>query len=332
METNRINWIDWAKTVAITMVVFGHIPEARGSFLVSFICSFHMPFFFFLSGFLFKVRKNYKEEFHKIKRSLIIPYFIYNLIFYPYWLLKYYISHNGICSFYEIIIKPTVGTFCLQIETPYTSPLNGVTWFLAVLLIIKITLIVFHRKMKVTILIGLIIIIANILNNYFHFARSLTVVGFLENTPFYILGYLTKKYEINIKKSINNLTVGIFFICISIIIYLNRQYIPENMCNILITYYVLCIFAIYGMSHLCKSLNNFSSKIVRNISIGTLMIMGVHWMFIGTTNKILEYVYNLEDGILYSWYESLILAIIIEICIYPFIIYAINNNKILLGK
>ena len=84
MEYKRINWIDWAKATAITMVVFGHIPEARGSFLITYVCSFHMPFFFFLSGYLFKVRNNHREEFNKLKTSLIIPYFIYNIIFYPY--------------------------------------------------------------------------------------------------------------------------------------------------------------------------------------------------------------------------------------------------------
>ena len=28
----RINWIDWAKVIAISFVVFGHIPQEPGSF------------------------------------------------------------------------------------------------------------------------------------------------------------------------------------------------------------------------------------------------------------------------------------------------------------
>ena len=332
MVYQRINWIDWAKTTAITMVVFGHIPEATGSFLVSYICSFHMPLFFFISGYLFKVRKNYKEELHKLRTSLIIPYFIYNIIFYPYWLIKYYIEHEGVLPFYEIITKPIFGTFFLQIETSYTSSLNGVTWFLAVLLIIKITLIIIHKKEKTIIVVGFIIITTNVLNNYFHFARSLTIVGLLESSPFYLLGYLTKKHEILFKANRNNLITGICLIFLSTIIHYSRLYIPETTCNMLIISYALCICAIFGICYICKSLNNVASKKVINISIGTLMIMGVHWMFIGVANKLLEHYYNLEDGIVYSWYNALILSIIIEACIYPFIVIAIKRKPILLGK
>ena len=65
MDTNRLNWIDWAKAIAITFVVFGHIPEERGSFFLNYIVSFHMPLFFFISGYLtkkeyFNIKKKYK--------------------------------------------------------------------------------------------------------------------------------------------------------------------------------------------------------------------------------------------------------------------------------
>lgn len=51
---NRLNWIDWAKTIAILFVVFGHIPEKNGSFGIYYTYLFHMPLFFFISGFLTK--------------------------------------------------------------------------------------------------------------------------------------------------------------------------------------------------------------------------------------------------------------------------------------
>ena len=332
MDSKRINWIDWAKTTAITMVVFGHIPEARGSFLINYICSFHIPFFFFLSGYLFKVRNNHREEFNKLKTSLIIPYFIYNIIFYPYWFIKQYIENGGISSFYDFALKPLLGTICLQIETSYTTPLNGITWFLAVLFIIKITLIIFYKNEKKIIIIAIVIVLINILNYNYHFARSLTTVGLLESSPFYILGYLSKKHDFIFRNNRNNLITGISLICISTIIHFSKECIQETTCSKSIIFYTLSICAIYGMCYLFKSINNFTSKIVMNISIGTLMIMGVHWMFIGTTNKILEHCYNLKDGIVYSWYDALMLTIIIEACIYPFIIFAIKRKPILLGK
>ena len=52
--TNRLNWIDWAKVIAISFVVFGHIPQVSGSFPQHYIVTFHMPLFFFISGYLTK--------------------------------------------------------------------------------------------------------------------------------------------------------------------------------------------------------------------------------------------------------------------------------------
>ena len=38
---NRMDWMDWAKTIAITLVVLGHLRSDYNSY----IFSFHMPFF-----------------------------------------------------------------------------------------------------------------------------------------------------------------------------------------------------------------------------------------------------------------------------------------------
>jgi fucose 4-O-acetylase-like acetyltransferase len=72
----RLHWIDTLKGFGITLVVFAHysIPAA----LDTYIFSFHMPLFFFISGFLFNFVK-YSESTRNFVRgrfkSLIIPYF-----------------------------------------------------------------------------------------------------------------------------------------------------------------------------------------------------------------------------------------------------------------
>lgn len=65
--------MDWAKTIAISLVVFGHIlmPFSK------WIFGFHMPFFFMLSGFLQKKRPVRDEAVNSAK-SLLLPYVIYN--------------------------------------------------------------------------------------------------------------------------------------------------------------------------------------------------------------------------------------------------------------
>lgn len=76
VSENRINWIDYAKTIGIALVVYGHIRGAEGA---GIIFLFHMPFFFILSGYLYKPRP-IKEEWSKVLWSLVIPYLIFNAI------------------------------------------------------------------------------------------------------------------------------------------------------------------------------------------------------------------------------------------------------------
>ena len=130
---NRINWIDWAKAIAITFVVFGHIPEERGSFLLNFIVTFHMPLFFFISGYLTKKEYFSKETFKKYTHTLIIPYFIYNIITYPFWAFRHIIENPN--DRWLEFVKPILGTIFIQQTTFCSKPLNGVTWFLVALLI-----------------------------------------------------------------------------------------------------------------------------------------------------------------------------------------------------
>lgn len=80
--STRIDWIDWAKSLAIFLVVLGHL---RNPIMGKLFC-FHMPFFFILSGFLMK-KRSFKEELKRSAHSLLIPYVIYNiyLLIYSYF-------------------------------------------------------------------------------------------------------------------------------------------------------------------------------------------------------------------------------------------------------
>lgn len=74
----RLNWIDSLKGIGIILVVLGHhsLPAA----LDTYIFSFHMPLFFFISGFLFDFGKYSKSSANFVKgkfRSLIVPYFLF---------------------------------------------------------------------------------------------------------------------------------------------------------------------------------------------------------------------------------------------------------------
>ena len=70
----RAEWIDVVRGLGMLCVILGHISSP----LKPYIYSFHMPYFFILSGFLFK--PGIKDYTTKLFKRLIIPYFILCLI------------------------------------------------------------------------------------------------------------------------------------------------------------------------------------------------------------------------------------------------------------
>ena len=90
----RINWVDWGKAFAIYLVVLGHLLSNNGieGKIHDYIYLFHMPFFFFISGLLFKIKENNIREMGlRIWRSLIVPYIFLNVLsdifLIPSWIL-----------------------------------------------------------------------------------------------------------------------------------------------------------------------------------------------------------------------------------------------------
>ena len=70
---------DISKGIAITLMVLGHSSLPR--FISDWIYSFHMPFFYFISGVLTKWDDTKTNNFIKHKyKSLMVPFFFYTLI------------------------------------------------------------------------------------------------------------------------------------------------------------------------------------------------------------------------------------------------------------
>ena len=85
--SQRIEWIDLSKSIAIYLVVLGH--TLRTDISLVYIYGFHMPLFFFLSGLVFNESKYQDIRKFLISRfnTLVIPYVFFYLLTYLYWLL-----------------------------------------------------------------------------------------------------------------------------------------------------------------------------------------------------------------------------------------------------
>ena len=194
----RINWIDWAKFLAIALIVPIHIPQERGAQPITYYEVLIVQAFFFYSGYLKKETVDLKTHLHNYWYRLIIPYFIYNILFYPYWFAKFYITNHGMPTITEAI-KPIAGIFFLQAATNISCGLNSVTYFLVILLILHLALDICHRiKYGKWIMIGFCIVgcLLYTLSKYNYFTRELVFVGLFKSIPFYYLGYLCKQHHV----------------------------------------------------------------------------------------------------------------------------------------
>ena len=76
MLQERVLWIDKLKAFGILSVILGHIQSPVGAF----IFSWHMPLFFFLSGFFIHSERPVSEFLNQDFRRIMIPFFIFALI------------------------------------------------------------------------------------------------------------------------------------------------------------------------------------------------------------------------------------------------------------
>ena len=81
----REKWVDWAKALGILLVVMGHSVYAYGD-VTRFIFVIHMPLFFFISGYLFKTTRSWREVSVSNVKTLLIPYVGFNVIGFFYYL------------------------------------------------------------------------------------------------------------------------------------------------------------------------------------------------------------------------------------------------------
>ena len=86
--TQRLEYIDHLKAVAITLVVFGHFLIAINPLRFSYhpvqvVYSFHMPLFFFLSGYMVGFKDHGKLPLSFIKKkitTLLLPWVSWTMI------------------------------------------------------------------------------------------------------------------------------------------------------------------------------------------------------------------------------------------------------------
>jgi len=125
----RIEWIDQAKGWGMILVIAGHSSYLELPHLL--IYSFHVPFFFALSGWLYNPLRyaRFSDLARARLNTLVIPYFLYSAIGYVGLVCGLVAGHNprGLS-----LLAPVKSTL---LEVRNSTPYNGTLWFVACLLV-----------------------------------------------------------------------------------------------------------------------------------------------------------------------------------------------------
>lgn len=278
----RVRWIDFSKAICIFFVVLGHAlsytNENEYAFR-NFIFIFDLQVFFFVSGYLYRVKeKTIISNLVSNIKSLIIPYIFLNVI--------------AVCLFFPSFIhnvKPTLHYFIIGHGYAPAGP----AWFLLCLFWIKIQMFYVSRlDERIQLLIAFIY---GFFAYYFPWHLYWGIDVSFMAMPIFIIGYLTKKHfsEFINKQYSLWLLSGLFLIAFVATFYLSLiQHIESMFSRMFGTYgvlfYIGAVIGIVMIISISKLLEGFCNKVILMLSSGSIIIMGLHGVFYRYTLAILN--------------------------------------------
>lgn len=200
---NRESWIDVLKGIGIILVCLGHIqPDI---YLEKHIYSFHMPLFFFISGYLFISKGNIRDTLKRKFNGLIKPYFVFALLS----------AIVGLVIDTRNIKEIVTNFFYIDGSVGWNSPI----WFLIVLFLVDIIYYLVEKQENKLMLNFSVILIAVV--GYFVQAFNIILPFGLHIVPvaitFYYLGVLFKKYNIKETLEKNKIVILVISLAVNII-------------------------------------------------------------------------------------------------------------------
>ena len=299
----RIQWIDYSKFIGIVMVILGHL-YLNNKYITNFIYSFHMPFFFFLSGGVINTRQ-YKTI-QDNTRQLLFPYIFFYILTYFWWLIITYPAHPELYSsgITDAFFKPLVGIFmACSYNTKISIMPNAPLWFLPTLFLCK-SFFYFSNKYAVDNRMKLIINLCScsiflILSKFLSVYRILlpfALPTFLVSYTFFILGHYFIHFFvfINTKKFLVKLVIG----CVLLTLTMGLSKIAGRVDLASLSFsnfwlfYITALLGTSGMILLCQciKLPSFMSIVWGN----TLLIMCMQGMLLTIITRLSKLLFNFD--------------------------------------
>ena len=319
----RLNWVDALKGFGIMLVVFAHykLPMA----LDTYIFSFHMPLFFFVSGFLFNFVKYTESSTNFVKgrfRSLIVPYFAFAVLTCLFYFLLDELFSPGVVTikFFEADIFYIVYSI-LYSQTTMIS-YNGPLWFLTCLFVTELLFFGLAKRyywQPEKLVIGLILagIVGYLYSIYMPFRLPWNADVALTAVVFYGAGNLFRKLidseeGLNVSSSLVNLSskfnnvfflvknfLPVFFILVSLLYFAYLLRFPTDKINMsgmlyggFFSFYFLAFSGIFTSIYIFKKIG--SLEVLEYYGRNSLIVLALHFPMKDILTKLFTVIVGIE--------------------------------------
>ncbi|MBU3111029.1 acyltransferase family protein [Clostridium lacusfryxellense] len=320
----KISWIDISKGIAMLLVILGHtgVPVK----INNYIYSFHMPLFFFLSGYLFKINKYHsfiKFLIAKIK-SLVVPYFAFAI--FDYIINIFTNNYHAPANFFNALKLISYGNI---------NYMPTALWFLPCLFVVEIAFYLISKFIKKPQLIILILIIFSIVGYRSQYDTTRLYWGAdiaLTGIVFYGAGFLIKCSNISVDKlkHLSKTDIVMAFFIISLVA--SHKLVPrvDMLGNAYRNYYYFYCAAFAGITTVCLASQIMQKSFVLSyIGRNTLIILALQIQVIQCLSKLLVFFHNEQ---LPPLVHTGIFTIITLITLIPAIYVITNFLPFMLGR
>lgn len=283
------NSVSFAKGIGIMLMVLGHTFFSAYGYAVIYM--FHMPLFFFLSGYCFRVShlENFKCYAKKRISRIYFPFVKWALIFLLLHNIFFYLNiYNGTFGFEgevsqlygvsDYLKKAFLIFFCLS----GNEQLLGGYWFLHTMFFASF---IFYAllKLRIPIVGGLIALLLSV----FLYFKGIPVVNIYCGAKEWLAvacmmaGYMYKSYSI--EKHVDKHTAYVIPVC-ALLLILGSVYWPGEMLDMKWTYTIPYFVSAIAGSIIVMKLSRFSTRIqgfsnfIANIGNKTLEILTWHFL------------------------------------------------------
>jgi acyltransferase len=327
---NRVGWIDQAKGIGIVLVVLAHSDLDYG-WVGRHINAFHMPLFFFLSGYLFSIDKydSLRVFIRKKSAAILIPYFVFALLSIAYFLLRYHLGNPDYFKDLEIG-KQLLGVFYsagIRELMDFNLPL----WFLTCLFTVEVMFFVIRRRVSSPLALTAVL-------------AGLSLLGYLDGrlnpvklpwgidvaltaVVFYGTGYLLKNV---MPKLIAQPAIYRIILCAGLVLVNAMMVTIRVNLNMKVhgNYFIFYLCAFSGLIACLLLSSLFRSSFVGFLGKNALIIMALHVLVLNIASKV-----NDRLGWFHGLYMKELADTALTIVLLLPIIYVINRHMpFILGK